>query len=256
MFTTNICQAEKSTTDLNRRLSVKQLMEFQDELNKIVAPTWDSLRSTDDFRTAIVSELGEFLNDHGIAFKWWKYQDPALYEEFDVQIEVIDIVHFYLSIMVMEHRKQVNAFDFAETSADEFVDYDYVYVGSDKGNTFTNIGLVGIGNTLDHKAFMERTRELLNPSEDMYAMVNNLDKFISAGHMTSEYSSAIYVAKHELNIFRQTSGYQDGTYVKVDDGVEDNDRLEPLIQAFMDDTTMTFETLRENVRDAFFELAS
>lgn len=256
MFTPNTCNATKTSTEQNRCLSLKQLMEYQDELNKIVAPTWDSIRSTDDFRTAIVSELGEFLNDHGVAFKWWKYQDPALYQEFDTRIEVIDIVHFYLSIMVMEYRRQVDAFNFTNTSEDEFIDFDFVYVGSDKGNSYNDIGLVGIGNVLDHNSFMARVRELVIPTSDFYVMIETLDKFISAGHMTSEYSSAIYTAKHELNIFRQTAGYKDGTYVTVNDGVEDNDRLEPLIDAYMADSTMTLSTLRTNVQDAFFELAA
>lgn len=255
MFTINNCQAEKTTTDLNRRLSLKQLLEFQDELNKVVAPTWDSLRSTDDFRTAIISELGEFLNDHGIAFKWWKYQDPALYAEFDTKVEVIDIVHFYLSIMIMEYRKSVDAYDFSSHTSDEFIDFDYVYVGSDKGNSYSDIGLVGIGNVLDHDAFMERVRELVQNTDDMFFMIDTLDKFISAGEMTCEYASAVYVAKHELNMFRQTAGYKDGTYVKVNDGLEDNQRMEPLITAFMDDSTMTLSSLRQNVSDAFYELA-
>lgn len=244
-----------------RNLAVSTMMTKQAELNEFTLKGWDDRLSPDHFCTAIMNEIGGEFLDSNVEWKWWKYTDPTLFDEWNAKIEIIDVVHFYLSIIVMAHRTSVSLSDSScmcpgqtfETG-DEFGQYRSNYVGVDQGEDFSDIGLLEYTNKLNHHNYMGVVREMIcNPTKPVYDMISTLDRLVSSMGLSSEEVSAIYSAKAMLNYIRANDGkYMDGTYVKVVDGVEDNARLEPLVEAFLEDSSMTLSTLEQNVLDAFY----
>ena len=57
--------------------------------------------------------------------------------------------------------------------------------------------------------------------------------------LTPEQLYRHYVGKNVLNFFRQDHGYQEGTYVKLWQGREDNEHLSELLES-LDDTDPEF----------------
>src|SRR3546814_2425174 len=66
------------------------MLKLQDRLNSIINPQWISGGSR--FLRAAFVESAEALEHHG--WKWWKKQTIDLPQ---VQMELVDILHFYLS---------------------------------------------------------------------------------------------------------------------------------------------------------------
>lgn len=253
MTTNTCCNYEKTTEDLNRRLSVKQLLTIQSELNEFIVSGWSQVLTPCHFQVALSDELCEFLGS-GIDWKHWKHTDPDAFDEFNAKVEIADASFFFLSLMIMWNHKTTDQFDFCKNS-DPYDQFDLMYVGTDKGRSFSGIGLLS-GNKLNHCNFVSLQAELLSDQCDIFKHIDTLDKLVSSIGLSSVEYSAFYAAKESLNRFRQTDGYLDGTYVKVQDGLEDNERLKPLIDEFLEDSSMTLDQLKQNVEDAFFEEAT
>lgn len=250
----NCCVPTPSQEDLDRRLSVEQLFELQNELNEIVVKGWTGSVSESMLQTAMTDEFSEMIG-HGVDWKWWKSTDPATFDLFAVKVEAVDVAHFYLSLMIMDYLRSLSRNDSFCVGDDLYDQFRIYYVGTDKSPYTVSVGILS-GNHLRHDAYIRLKDALFGcdgVEHDVFSMIVNLSWLVSSVGMTSEEFSAIYTAKHELNVFRQSEGYQTGQYVKVEDGVEDNERLEPLVQEFLDDPMMTLADLRQNVRDAFYE---
>lgn len=250
-FTTDhaCCNPQISENDKNRCLSVKQMLEIQDDLNSQLdmGRAWSSILSEDHYYTAIIGELGEIIDQPSSpAYKWWKQKDPETYSPMMLKLELIDIVHFYLSIAIINIR-DTNQRDVCAGS-EEFGEFEYYYIGSDRGNHFSDIGLV-FGSALNHSNYMKIVRDLVCSEFDFYGWVDVLDKVVSSGAMTCSEMSALYTAKATLNSVR----WEHPEWEKVDkEGVEDNERLFPLVQAFLDDETQTLTTLKEALYTEFY----
>ena len=67
------------------------MLELQDGMNTKVNPDWRN--AGNEWYRAIWMEASEMLEHHG--WKWWKKQEP---DDMQVKLEVVDIVHFALSI--------------------------------------------------------------------------------------------------------------------------------------------------------------
>lgn len=247
----NCCNQEKTQQQNNRQLSVEQLLEIQNELNnhlRGIGKGWVSVLSVAQFETALVSELcGELLNqDSAPQYKWWKNIEPCQYSEWMTKLEVVDAVHFYLSIAIMNIFKSTGD---KCSNTKPFNHYEFNYVGTDEGNSFFGIGFVN-EHFLNHQNYMNVVKEILCETWDFYGWVDTLDKLVSSMGMTSEEFSALYTAKAALNEFRWSLG---DSYQKVDGmGVEDNERLFPLVQAFLDDKSMTLSQLKVNIQNEFY----
>lgn len=212
---------------MNRTLTVEEMKDIQTQLNDFTLPNWREKLNKNHFQTAIIDELGEFLQS-GRTWKWWKSgNNPDVWNE---KIEVIDILHFHLSINLL-----------AGVTKNDDCCLGYL----DKSNVRTN--MFDYDGTLDHNTFARHTRNLLT-MDTPYA-INEL--LLSVG-LTAEEVSSIYVAKAELNFIRQEDGYKDGTYVKVNDGMEDNQRLKLIVENFLEDNTLSLTDVKTNVREEFF----
>lgn len=211
-----------------RELNIKEMKDIQEQLNEFTLSNWKERLNKSHFQVAMLDELGEFLGS-GRTWKWWKHgNSPDAWNE---KIEAIDILHFYLSIMILSGNNK---------NEDCFLGH------SDKENARTN--MFNQDGTLHHEAFARHVRELLT-MDTPYA----INEFLLELGMMKEEISAIYVAKAELNFIRQEDGYKNGTYKKVVDGIEDNQRLKIIVDNFLEDDTLTLDDVKKNVRSEFFK---
>jgi len=229
---------------------------MQDELNSVVKPGWKGSLTSDNFIVAFIDEMGgEFLGS-GIDWKHWKFTDPSNFDLHNAKIEIVDAAFFWMSVInIHAYNKADHRFMFC--SDDNLYDqFDYYYVGADK--PLNGEGGIIVGkNALNHRSYVDIfNRVLSSTGTDVIEDIYTLGMIASCIGMTCSEFSAYYAAKYELNMFRNDSGYKTGEYQKVTDGLEDNERLKPEIEAFMGDTTMTLENLRQNVFDAFYEPVS
>lgn len=247
----NSCCTEISQEKLDRCFSVKQLLMIQDDLNEQLpaGKSWISSLSVDHFSTAIIAELGEILDqDSSPQWKWWKLKDPALYSVDMTKMEIVDIVHFWLSIVIIRLRSDLRGKTNFCLPDDEFAMYEKVYVGA-MANQGT--GIVENPNVLNHHNFMNLVRQMICGQREMnsYSWVNTLGMLASSMGMDCEELSAFYQCKATLNSFR----WENPDWVKVDvEGQEDNERLFGRIEAFLADDTMTLVQLKQTVVDEFF----
>lgn len=246
--------------DLDRHYSVRQLLEIQDNLNNFLyegkTTEWVYDLSYDKLLTALLDEMCEFIGSK-VQWKWWKSVPIEAFDAHNAKIELVDAVHFFLSMMILKIR--TSGVDYASALScpcppdkkHEFKPWELYYVGVDRGATYPNAGLLNNVHNLNHTNFITLVSGIMaSPSRGIWHMLDMLDMLVSSGGMTSEVFSAYFAAKSALNEYRFTIGNE---YEKVDPmGREDNERLEALIQVFLDDKSMSLNGLRQNVRDEFF----
>lgn len=171
------------------------MLELQDKMNRRVHPDWQ----TQNFQwyRAIWTECAETLDHYG--WKWWKKQTS---DRDQVCMELVDIWHFGLSILLLEGIDSVELIDQLEEPRLEGEDFRELL------EDFT-------AATLTTKGFDLRKFRSLMAAVDM-----SLDDLY-----------AQYVGKNVLNFFRQDHGYQDGSYHKLWNGKEDNEHLVEVLES-------------------------
>lgn len=159
-----------------------KLMTMQDELNTYIHPEW-KLQNF-DWNTAIIDECQEILEHLG--WKWWKkgYR-TGLTEgnKAQVQLEVIDILHFLISLDVQEGVKAADLLALVNggfCSNNIWATVDWVRNDAATG-TLTMCMWAELAHSVD---------------------------------LTTEQVLETYTQKFVLNKFRQDHGYKDGSYVK------------------------------------------
>ena len=175
---------------IEKQISV--MLNLQDEINTKIDPTW-STRVRPWYR-AIWIEAGEMM-DH-IGYKWWKHQSIDIDQ---VQLEIVDIWHFALSIYC---EGGFNEYDIAPVFANHYVD--------NSQNSTQELMLTAC------EKFTSAV--LISPSFPLDRFINLLN--LTGMDMDTLYQ--LYVGKNVLNTFRQDHGYKDGTYIKEWGGEEDN----------------------------------
>lgn len=188
------------------------MVQLQSSHNEKVHPQWDLQGYP--FTRAIWIECAELMDHYG--WKWWKHQDADLDQ---VKLELVDIWHFGLSALMIQHQDQV-----VDVVADEVS----MAAESDQKLEFREAVEALSSNALHGDfsitAFMASMRALPMSFEDLYA---------------------IYVAKNVLNVFRQENGYKEGTYRKSWAGREDNEHLAELAQTLNIDSATYIADLQE-----------
>ena len=179
------------------------MLQLQEAMNTKVNPDWRAKNF--EWYRAIWVECAEMLDHYG--WKWWKKQDIELPQ---VQLELVDIFHFGLSLKLManEHSDQL-----APQLADE--------MGTTKDISDFKLALEKLAEeALTHKEFD----------------ISTFATCLGLAEMTTDDLFKQYVGKNTLNFFRQDHGYQDGTYKKVWDGKEDNEYLVIILDSLPADT--------------------
>ena len=208
-----------------RHLTLREMAEIQTILNEYTVPNWRTELTSNDFKTAMFDEFAELLNSG--SWKWWKHSDTPV-DTWNLKIEAIDILHFALSIYICDNTINGSA--------------DLVLGEFNKPNAY----MVN-DNKIDRNVFINKACAVLTSNNPVV-----LDDFFDSVGLLSEEISAIYTAKSELNYIRQSAGYKNGTYIKIQDGVEDNVRLQDLVEDFLSDSDAGLTDLRDMVRSEFF----
>jgi dimeric dUTPase (all-alpha-NTP-PPase superfamily) len=173
------------------KAKIIEMLTLQDQVNRVVNENWKSLNHP-WYRAAMVESI-EMLEHYG--FKWWKKQEPDMAQ---VQLELVDIWHFLLS-----HYLQTN--DDLALIAEQLIPAD------------------NIRTTADFRALIDRfVSELAGQHQFnitiFYQLLANVELSFDDLYLQ-------YVGKNTLNRFRQHNGYKDGSYIKIWNGLEDNEVL-------------------------------
>jgi len=173
------------------------MLEMQDSINRHVHPEWTDQGFA--WYRAIWTECAEMMEHYG--WKWWKKQSP---DADQVSLELVDIWHFGLSILLVEKRPEdhieVQLQDgLAEQPAAEFREALEAF-------------------TLD--VLQTRSFDLTRFAHLMTLVGLSFNELYRR-----------YVGKNMLNRFRQDNGYKDGSYKKIWDGLEDNEVLMNVLQS-------------------------
>jgi dimeric dUTPase (all-alpha-NTP-PPase superfamily) len=189
------------------------MLALQDSMNQRVHPQWRSQGYA--WYRAIWVECAELLDHYG--WKWWKKQDPDTEQ---VALELIDIWHFGLSLM-LESDKSL----------------DVLSAEIERNITFT----VGSG---DFRADVEDFAAVVLRDKDFDAA--GFARLMGGVNMSFDQLYSGYVGKNVLNFFRQDHGYKDGSYRKTWSGKEDNEHL---VEVLMD-LDLTSSRFKEDLYEA------
>ena len=171
---------------------LRNLLTMQDAMNSRVNADWRERQH--EWYRAIWIECGEMLDHYG--WKWWKAQSCDLPQ---VELELIDILHFGLSDLIQ------NASDLDQLAAE----LANAWPKKCSGTKFEDLLERFAGDCLLSKSFNLQLFVELADSIDMTAN----DLYVG------------YVGKNVLNMFRQDFGYKTGEYIKIWHGKEDNEVL-------------------------------
>ena len=176
---------------------IKVMLELQERINGKVNPDWRE-KGFEWYR-AIWIECAELLDHYG--WKWWKKQSPDIEQ---VQLELIDVWHFGLSILL---QSGIDSDQLAEQVSRELV------IATDESDF-----------RLDLESFAALVLSTRNFS------VADFGRLLAGVGMDFDSLYRGYVGKNVLNFFRQDHGYQDGTYTKIWNGQEDNEHLVDVVR--------------------------
>lgn len=176
------------------------MLKLQDHLNTMINPDW--VNGGARFLRAAFVESAEALEHYG--WKWWKKQTIDLPQ---VQMELVDILHFYLSHTIVEAGGAIGG------AADALV--------ADLAGP-ASVSLDGKAYALDALNVPELLELIGGLAVCGRASFKVLEQTMAACEMSWNDAYTQYVSKNVLNIFRQRHGYKEGTYIKIWNGEEDN----------------------------------
>jgi len=183
------------------------MLELQDAMNSKVNENWVDQGFA--WYRAIWVECAELLDHYG--WKWWKKQTP---DADQVKLELVDIWHFGLSILLLESSSEEEIATAVEQQ---------LATANPSGDFREDLEAFTLA-TLQSKGFDVASFATLMAGIDL-----SFDELYTR-----------YVGKNVLNFFRQDNGYQDGSYRKQWGGKEDNEHLVEAV-AELDHTSPLFK---------------
>jgi len=210
---------------MTRELQVSDYIEIQTELNNLVDPEWKKNLNHADFSVAIYSEIAELLDSS--SWKWWKKQGAN--DTWNMKIELTDIFHFYISQMILNDITECDKF------TQPIPTNSKPFCINEDGSLNRGMFSFYIKNILAHNA----------------QWIDMKQMFVSFGMTDNVEISGLYVAKATLNEIRQNTGYKVGDYKKYVDGVEDNVRLQYIVDEFVNNDTLDLDDVKKSVYEEF-----
>lgn len=197
---------------------LKVMLELQDSMNTKVHADW---RNQDfEWYRAIWIECAELLDHYG--WKWWKKQSPDVEQ---VKLELIDIWHFGLSILLQSGKDQEALISSLEKE---------LLVETDEADF-----------RLDLEAFAGETLKTRSFS------VAGFGRLMAGMDLPFDELYSGYIGKNVLNFFRQDKGYKDGTYIKEWGGLEDNEHLVEILRDLDKSSTKFKDDLYEALQGRY-----
>jgi len=182
---------------------VNLMMVMQNAINFKIDEDWMT-RGRPWYR-AIWVECGEMM-EH-IGYKWWKAPELDLAQ---VQLEIVDIWHFGLSMMV---EGGIEADVISSRMKQALKRCEEVQEVSD-----WSPGLLSRTELF--------ARQVLEPGSRGLFPLQAFTEMMYAANLSTDDLFKMYTAKNVLNTFRQDHGYKTGDYVKIWFGEEDNVHLD------------------------------
>lgn len=207
--------------------SLSEMLLLQKSLNAVVNPQWREANYK--FGRYAALELGEAM-DH-LGYKHWKKHCNDI-EQFE--IEIIDVFHFYLSIVALK--------------SEECAHQEIISLSKLLYQNRYNRGLLNIYHESRNESDKEHIQDILDDqmilalrerkrpgsfNENAMAelLINGLI-YDSEGLISR--LRALYIPKNCLNLYRNRNGYTTGTYKKITNGREDNEFLADIIKEIPD----------------------
>jgi dimeric dUTPase (all-alpha-NTP-PPase superfamily) len=174
---------------------IQVMLDLQNAMNTRVHSDWR--QQGFEWYRAIWIECAELMDHYG--WKWWKKQTPDIDQ---VKLEVIDIWHFGLSMLLVNN-----------TSATMIEEQLSSALKKELADDFLESVELFAGDVLVSKTFC----------------IAKFTRMLTASGMSFDELYTGYVGKNVLNFFRQDHGYKEGTYHKLWGGKEDNEHLVELV---------------------------
>lgn len=185
-------------------LNDKQLttmLTMQNKMNQKINSNWIS--QDWNYMRAIALESTEAIEHHG--WKWWKAQQIDMPQ---LQMELIDVWHFYLSRYLQIN----NGFEFKSLCM----------LMEDIKNISNELKFDGLTYKLEKMTILEKLDLMCGIACAKRMSVSLFFSICKDVGLSVNYIYEQYVQKNTLNIFRQAKGYKEGTYHKNWFGEEDN----------------------------------
>jgi len=197
----------------------KLLVSMQDRLNvQTAGKDWKSQEL--NFARALRLEAAEAMES--TPWKWWKKGTLDLR---NLYIEAIDMLHFSISIAIMTKGES--------SSPESLVEECLAAADMDGANSVDLI-----------KAIQERLDTIGEVSYVCYSPkgvsmvmkhLGSLFRYLGSGR---DDIMRTYLGKSVLNLFRQKNGYKNGSYLKMWNGEEDNERMLRIVEELPVDKSM------------------
>ena len=202
------------------------MLDLQDKMNAKVNPDWLAVKSP--FLRAVVIEGAEAIEHHG--WKWWKKQECDMAQ---LQMELVDIWHFVLSAVLINHdgdhsQALKTVMSEIEGHSVNFDGQEYAFADLDLLNKLELLIGLSAARRVNIGLFTALLADCEMSWTDLYVQ---------------------YICKNVLNFFRQDNGYKEGTYIKVWQGKEDNEHLVEI----MDQLDATDPAFQDNLYNALTE---
>lgn len=207
-----------------------KLLEAQNSLNENYVKNW--IYNTDLFAlyAAYETEFSEFL-ESSPQFGNWKYWKKYLKD--DKQngiIEIIDMLHFGLSLVMKQHFLDAEDLDAYDTLKEE---YQTQKITNEHLDAIITECAENIKDTFNFETFGDLEGAFETKADFYYSGFQLDDLLLNISLLAKYYDKTLkdiysgYFLKNELNLHRIQNGYLEGTYQKVDEnGNEDNRKLE------------------------------
>jgi len=179
-------------------LQIAQRLKLQNDMNSKVHPQWREQKFP--FYRAIWTECAELLDHYG--WKWWKKQEADIEQ---IQLEIVDIWHFGLSIKLQNTTEDDSTL--AKQLAQELSQATL------QCNDFRLAIEAMASSSLAEKAFD----------------IKHFSTLMQLADLSTDMLFQQYVGKNVLNFFRQDHGYKDGSYIKLWNEKEDNEHLAEIV---------------------------
>ena len=194
---------------------VLAMLQLQQQLNDATnGENWEEGLTKNNksinWKRCIYMECAEMVD----SFAWKHWKSISAEPDFEnLQIEVVDVWHFVMSLALETFRK--NRMGDVVILAQQIADMDNYALLYDETEGFASEKLILIQVESVMRDSLEINLSLTKLLFDFFELVrmSNLD-------INTLYR--LYVGKNILNQFRQDNGYKDGSYIKVWNGEEDN----------------------------------
>lgn len=148
------------------------------------------------------------------SFAWKHWKNIAADPDWgNLQIEVVDVWHFVMSLVLQEYRQR--AIGTLENAAEGIVCMPFYEMLFDGKQGFAEAETV----MMQVESLM---RDALEPKTDLTKLLIDFFDLVRMSNLDAVSLYRLYVGKNVLNQFRQDHGYKQGTYVKTWHGEEDN----------------------------------